>query len=76
MKKNITDAETIGQAIRRRRKQLGYTQSYISDFTGLSVSFLSDLENGKKTIELEKAISVAMILGMNLTVEPRGEYEH
>ncbi len=75
MKNNITDAETFGMAIRRRRKELGYTQSFISDFTGLSVSFLSDLENGKKTIELEKAISVAMILGMNLTVEPRGEYE-
>ena len=32
-----------------RRKELGYTQSYISEFTGFSVSFLSDLENGKST---------------------------
>ncbi len=68
----ITDAESFGQAIRVRRKELGYTQGYISEFTGLSVSFISELENGKKTIELEKAISVAMILGMDLTMEARG----
>ncbi len=71
----ITDAKTFGEAIRTRRKQLGYTQAYISEFTGLSVSFLSDLENGKKTIELEKAIMVTMLLGMDLRMEVRGEAE-
>lgn len=71
----ITDAVSFGKAVRARRKQLGYTQSDISDFTGLSVSFLSNLENGKRTAELDKAISVAMILGMDLTLEPRGAGE-
>ena len=68
----ITDASTFGTAIRTRRKALGYTQAYISEFTGLSISFLSDLENGKKTIELEKALSVAMLLGLDLTMNVRG----
>ncbi|MGN0364018.1 MAG: helix-turn-helix domain-containing protein [Bilifractor sp.] len=68
----ITDAKSFGEALRRRRKELGYTQSYIADFTGLSVSFLSDLENGKKTVQLEKAIRVAMLLGMDLNMEARG----
>ncbi len=57
--------------LRSRRKQLGYTQAYISDFTGLSVSFLSELENGKKTVQLEKAIQVAMLLGLDLIMEAR-----
>ncbi|MBQ3944839.1 MAG: helix-turn-helix transcriptional regulator, partial [Alphaproteobacteria bacterium] len=39
-----------------RRKELGYTQKYLSDFTGFSTSFISELENGKPTIELEKAL--------------------
>ena len=43
----ITDAASLGNAIRLRRKELKYTQGYISEITGLSVSFLSDLENGK-----------------------------
>ncbi|WP_036609911.1 helix-turn-helix domain-containing protein [Oribacterium sp. P6A1] len=69
----ITDSRSFGTALRERRKQLGYTQAYISDFTGFSISFLSELENGKKTIQLDKAIQVAMLLGLNITIEARGE---
>ncbi|SFG46037.1 helix-turn-helix domain-containing protein [Oribacterium sp. WCC10] len=67
----ITDSKSFGTALRERRKQLGYTQAYISDFTGFSISFLSELENGKKTIQLDKAIQVAMLLGLNITIEAR-----
>ncbi|MBP3736876.1 MAG: helix-turn-helix domain-containing protein [Lachnospiraceae bacterium] len=69
----ITDAKSFGAMLKTRRKQLGYTQAYISEMTGLSVSFLSELENGKKTAQLEKAIEVAMLLGLNLTMEARGK---
>ncbi len=69
----ITDAQSFGAMIKSRRKQLGYTQAFISEMTGLSVSFLSELENGKKTIQLEKAIQVAMLLGLDLTMEARGK---
>ena len=58
--------------IRKRRKQLGYTQKYISEFTGVSVSFLSDLENGKKTIELDKALTIANLLGLDVELNERG----
>ena len=68
----ITDSNSFGNSIRERRKSLGYTQAQISNVTGLSVSFLSDLERGKKTAELEKALYVANILGMDITLEPRG----
>ncbi len=54
------------------RKQLWYTQKYISEFMGVSVSFLSDLENGKKTIELDKAIAVANLLGLDVELNERG----
>ena len=47
----ITSALTFGEAIRARRKELHYTQGFLSEFSGLSVSFISDLENGKKTVE-------------------------
>jgi transcriptional regulator with XRE-family HTH domain len=68
----ITSAVTFGEAIRARRKELHYTQGFLSEFSGLSVSFISDLENGKKTVELEKAIYLANLLGLNLSMEGRG----
>ena len=68
----ITDSASLGKAIRDRRKQLGYTQKYISDFTGFSVSFISDLENGKPTAELEKTLAVVQLLSLDLFVEVRG----
>jgi len=68
----ITDAKDFGQALRRRRKELGYTQAFLSDFCGLSVTFISDLENGKSTAELGKAIYLANLLGLDCTLTPRG----
>ncbi len=69
----ITDTYSFGNAIRQRRRQLGYTQAYLSEVTGLSTSFLSNLENGKETAELGKAIFVASILALNLELNERGK---
>lgn len=68
----ISDAKSFGMAIRLRRKELGYTQAYLSEFTGFSVSFISDLERGKVTAELGKAIYLVNLLGMDLNIEKRG----
>ena len=68
----INDSKSLGQAIRERRKELNYTQAYLSEFTGFSVTFISDLERGKPTAELEKTIKLVNILGMDLLVERRG----
>ncbi len=70
--KRITSAASFGEAVRARRKELRYTQGFVSEFSGLSVSFISDLENGKKTVELEKAICLANLLGLDLFMEGRG----
>ena len=68
----ITDAKSYGKAIRKRRKELGYTQAYLAEFTGFSVSFISDLELGKATAEIGKSIYLANLLGMDLYMENRG----
>ena len=68
----ITDAKSYGEAIRNRRKELGYTQAYLAEFTGFSVSFISDLERGKATAEIGKSIYLANLLGMDLCMENRG----
>ena len=68
----ITDVKSYGEAIRKRRKELGYTQAYLAEFTGFSVSFISDLERGKATAEIGKSIYLANLLGMDLCMENRG----
>ena len=68
----ITDSKSLGAAIRARRKELEYTQAYLAEFTGLSVTFISDVERGKPTAEIEKVIRLINILGMDITIEKRG----
>ena len=67
----INDSKELGSAIRTRRKELSYTQKYISEITGFSVSFLSDLENGKPTCEIGKILHLVNLLGLDLGVEAR-----
>ena len=67
----ITDTVSFGQAIRERRKELGHTQAFLAEFSGFSVSFISDLENGKETAELGKALVLANLLGLDLRMEGR-----
>ena len=67
----ISDSVDFGRAIKKKRKEAGYTQSYLSEFTGFSVSFISDLENGKPTAELGKALYLANILGLNVDISER-----
>lgn len=68
----IYDTKTLGKLIRDRRKYLGYTQETVSNYTNLSKSFISDVENGKKSAEIEKIIYLINSLGMDINVEPRG----
>ncbi|SDB69500.1 MULTISPECIES: helix-turn-helix domain-containing protein [unclassified Butyrivibrio] len=68
----IADTKMFGEALKKRRKELGYTQRYISEFTGFSISFISDLENGKSTAELGKAIFLANMLGLDIVINSRG----
>ena len=56
----ITDSKSLGQAIRARRKELNYTQAYLSEFTGFSVTFISDLKRNRRCIKskLKRMIAI------------------
>lgn len=67
----ITSAGDFGRAIHLQRKKRGYTQSYLAEVSGFSTSFISDLENGKVTAELGKAIVLANLLGIDVEMNER-----
>jgi y4mF family transcriptional regulator len=63
--------ETWGQAIRRARKRQGLTQEQFAGLLGTGTRFVSDLERGKTTIQLGKALAAAQLLGLEPTLVPR-----
>lgn len=70
---NLQDMKSLGQAIRKRRRELGYTQAFLADYAGVSTSFLSELENGKETIQAGKMMEIISLLGMDICIRRRGE---
>lgn len=71
--KTVRSAAELGAEIRKRRKELGYTQAFLAEYAGISASFLSDLENGKETVQINKLMRVVSLLGMDLMIAARGE---
>jgi y4mF family transcriptional regulator len=64
--------KTIGNLIRRRRKEIRMDQRELALVSGTGVRFISDLENGKETCQLGKALKVLGNLGLELTLAPKG----
>jgi HTH-type transcriptional regulator/antitoxin HipB len=68
----IRSVADLGSLLRERRKALGYTQVRVADLCGRGTRFISDLENGKESIEFGKALTVLAVLGIDLRAEIRG----
>ena len=68
----IRNAKEFGQAIRDRRTKLGYTQTELAEVCDVGIMFVSQLEGGKPTAQLEKDIRVANRVGLDLNFQERG----
>jgi len=64
----LIDAKTFGAAIRKYRKKQKATQIQLAAIANTGARFISDLENGKPTVQLDKALHVASILGLKIEV--------
>ena len=62
------NAKQIGNLVRNKRKELGIAQAYLAAVANTGVRFISDLENGKPTVELEKTLHVLRVLNIKLGV--------
>jgi transcriptional regulator with XRE-family HTH domain len=61
---NISKSK-LGKAIRQIRLDLGMTQQRVADETGLTVNYLSLLENGKRGVGLESLNELASVFGVH-----------
>jgi HTH-type transcriptional regulator/antitoxin HipB len=60
----------IGKLIRSTRKTLGVTQKDLALTSGTGLRFVIDLEKGKETCEIGKALAILQTLGITLTLTP------
>ncbi len=68
----VRSAGDLGDVIRAERRRQGLTQAELAGLCGVGVTFLSQLENGKRTAEVEKVLDVLTMLGIDLFAERRG----
>jgi len=62
----INDAKIFGEIVRAYRKKQGVTQVQLAAIANTGARFIGDLENGKPTVQLNKALRVAKILGIKI----------
>lgn len=62
----------LGERIRARRTELGWTQEQLSTKVGISKGFLSDLENGKRKVSAENLMGIAQVLNLSLDFLMKG----
>ena len=63
-------AQAIGQIVRKSRKQLGVTQKDLALTSGTGLRFVIDLEKGKETCQIGKALTVLQTLGIKIALAP------
>jgi y4mF family transcriptional regulator len=70
----IKKVSDLSPLIREKRKKDGLTQAEAASLCGVGVRFLSDLENGKETLQISKVLKVLEGLGLVVEVRER-KYE-
>jgi y4mF family transcriptional regulator len=61
--KTVTE---IGRLVREERKRQNVTQLQLAGLAGTGIRFVSDLENGKGTIQVQKLLKVIQTLGLGM----------
>lgn len=69
--KVIADAKSLGDEIRRRRREQHLTQEKLADLADLSAVFIIEVEKGKPTAQIGRVMRLLRTLGIDLVARPR-----
>ncbi len=69
--RRIQTSEELGARVRERRTELRLTQGELADAAGVSLRFVSELENGKRTAQLAGIQRVLAALGLDFYLDTR-----
>ncbi|MCY4031381.1 MAG: type II toxin-antitoxin system Y4mF family antitoxin [Hyphomicrobiales bacterium] len=56
----------LGAMVRRARKEQGLTQEQLAATTGVGLRFIRELEQGKESCHIGKALRVVSMLGIDV----------
>ena len=62
--------KTIGELVKSTRKSMGVTQKDLAMTSGTGLRFIIELEQGKPTCQLGKALIVLQTLGIKIELVP------
>jgi HTH-type transcriptional regulator / antitoxin HipB len=60
----------VGKIVRETRKKLGVTQKDLALTSGTGLRFVIDLEKGKETCQIGKALTILHTLGIRMALTP------
>ena len=63
-------AQQIGELVKKTRKTMGVTQKRLALTSGTGLRFIIELEQGKPTCQLGKALTVLHTLGIKMELTP------
>lgn len=69
----VLDSKSFGLLIRTERKAQKLTQEQLAGLTGVGVRFVRELEAGKETCQIGRALQVAASLGLVVSIGSRRE---
>ena len=65
--------KTLGETIKKRRKELSITQPHLAELANVSTNTLYKLERGQGNPSLDVLNKLAEVLGMELTLKVKSE---
>ncbi|MCK5807856.1 helix-turn-helix transcriptional regulator [bacterium] len=63
----------IGKFVRQKRKESNLTQEEAAGLSNVGKRFFSELENGKRSLEIGKVFEVLHSLGIDIFLQKRGK---
>ena len=61
-------AAEIGKLVQSERKRQGITQLQLAGMAGTGIRLISDIENGKETVQVQKLLKVLHTLGLGVFI--------
>ena len=68
---DLRSSNQFGEAIRIFRKRRGLTQQQVAEKAGCSLMYVSNLERGKASAELGKALKILDVLDVEVSFSDR-----
>lgn len=67
----VNTVSDLGDLLRKSRRNMKLSQQDFADLAGVGRRFVSELESGKPTLEIERVLRVCKAAGIDLTAHIR-----